>query len=549
MRALEGESRQPVRDRLLAGDEVADLVRIVAIVVVYAVLDVGTRSTVALDSDDLRSPFLALRAVTRHPLPVVALAALLVVVARWGRGSLLVGWTALENGAALRWLASPAIVLMAWYGSAYEYNYFIDQWHVADRLLVLGLAAAVWYRPIFLVPFVLQVRIVEQQLFEPTGSSPSYNVAELLAVTLLVVAAVVLVVAATGQAESASLVLVLGTVVATHFFLPGRQKLVIDWMTTTDPPNFALASYTAGWMGAGDGGWARSLASIAGVMRWPLILGTIVLELGAAIAVYHRRLLRLWLPGWILFHIAIFLMSGFWLLEWVVVEVALLLLLARPAHGTWLSRNDTPARGILAVLVVAGLGPSLYHPPGLAWLDADVSYGYEIEAVGESGERYHVPLSAFAPLQEQLSFVFAHYRYRPEVVTGYGGVNNAWLFGQIEAVTSFDELAALEGRFDPVRPEVRARSEQIVLRWLDHVNRHGSPAWLPLHPFDRYWNSRAEPVFGFGERIERLEVVLVSSLHDDTNQRFSRSTVLVAEAHDGGAAVVVQRSGDGPTDG
>jgi hypothetical protein len=348
-----------------------------------------------------------------------------------------------------------------------------------------------------------------------------------------------IVVALTDQPESASAVLVLGAATATHFFVPGVAKVRLGWVGANEPGNFALNSYTAGWRGD-DGSWARNLADIADTYAWAIVIITVVAEVCAFVAVYHRRLLRWWLPLWALFHLGIFFMSGFFLIGWIILELALLGLLLWPGATQWLSRNDTPARGLLAVgLVLAG--SFLFHPPRLAWIDAPIGYGYEVEATGESGTTYHVPLTAFAPFQQELSFGFAQFRGTSDAVGGYGAAGSVWSADKLKTIQSFDELAAFEADLKPNSVELRERSETLVLQWFETVNGRGNPNWFLLAPPTRYWAGRASPTFDFQEPLESVTIVQVVAIHNADESITQRTPLLVVESDASGNAEVVDR--------
>lgn len=533
---------RPMVKRVMASDEPADLFVIVGVVAAYVVLDVLTRLAADLDPSDVFESVLVWQMLVSNPIPVVVLLVAGAVLYRTGRGRLVAPWTAVDHGTVLRWFAAPLVVMSTWYGATYEFNYFLDQWHAADRILLVVLAVGAWFRPIVLLAFVLQARVIAEQFAFPLGALASQNITELLMIALLVIVAMYVVAAAMGTSETSAVMLVLATVVAAHFFVPGfaKVRLGIDWFTMNEIGNFAWNSHVAGWMGGGDGGWARSLASVSQTLRLPIVLGTVFIEVGAIVAVLHRRLLRLWLPAWALFHLAIFAMSGFLLLEWIVVEIALLVVFTRRELGEWLGRNDTPARAILAVGLVVVAGPIIYHPPSLAWFDSPVSYAYEVDAVGVSGAEYHVTLDALAPYQQDFGFVFAHFREEAEVVMGYGAVGSLWLFEVLETTSDFDELDALEATYDPNPAFVRDQSAEVVLRWFDYANERGDPSWFPLGAPGKYWESRPDDIYDFGEQLQSVDVVLVRSIIDDDadDVRRDRATVLRIAADDNGNGVV-----------
>lgn len=530
--------QRPIVKRVMDRDEPADLFIIVGVVSAYVVLDVLTRLAADLDPADVFESVLVWRMLVSNPIPIVVMIVAAAGLYRMRRGRIVAPWSAVEHGTVLRWFATPIVVISAWFGATYEFNYFVDQWHAVDRVLLVALAVGAWFRPIVLLAFVLQARVIAGQFGIPLGALASQNISELLMIVLLVIVAMYLVSALTGTSETSAVMLVLGTVVATHFFVPGfaKLRLGIDWFTMNEIGNFAWNSHVAGWMGGGDGGWARSLASVSRTLRLPIVLGTVFIEVGAIVAVVRRRLLRLWLPAWVLFHLAIFAMSGFLLLEWIVVEIALFVVFTRRELVEWLGRNDTPARAILAVGLVVVVGPIIYHPPSLAWFDSPVSYAYEVEAVGVSGAEYHVALDALAPYQQDFGFVFAHYREEAEVVMGYGAVGSLWLFDVLEQTSDFDALEELEATYDPNDVFVREQSAELVVRWFDRANASGDPAWFPLGAPGKYWVSRPDDVYDFGERLQSVDIVLVRSIIDDDadDVRRDRATVLRVAADDNG---------------
>ncbi|NNE13072.1 MAG: hypothetical protein HKN41_12600 [Ilumatobacter sp.] len=544
MQQLEVESAGSPMRRLLGDDRPQDIVKIVGAVVGFTILDRLISAASSLEADDGEQAVLIAAATLRNLLPTIALIVVVGVVVAMGGPRARAGWRSMDQGEVWRWMVIPWITTLAWYATTADYNFMLGQWHTFDRLLIVAMAVAAVAHPLLLVPFVFQLQVVASQHQLTFGSSPSAGVDRLAVVAILVVATTFLFVVASGEDDTSPGLLLLGMAVAAHFFAPGRTKIAIDWLTANELFHFAHSSYTTGWRGDGDGSWADTVASVLRTFKWPVMIGTLVIEVGAAISVFHRKLLRWFLPGWILLHVGIFITSGFWLFAWVLVELGLLIVLWRPDLRAWAARNDTVARGAIAVFVV-GIGWSLFSPPRLAWLDAPVSYGYEIEAIGESGATFHVPLDEFGPLQGDFSFLFAQFTADRLVVRGYGAVDLPGLHDRLKAVEDIDELRAIERSFDPVPDSVRSTSERIVTRWVDRVNDAGAEPWFLISPPSRYWVDRPAPVYDRSERIESVEVVLVRSVHD-VGPSFERETVLRVEVDSSGRAVVVERAGEIP---
>ena len=454
---------------------------------------------------------------------------------------MLIEWSRLEHGRALRWLAGSLIVVLAWPSALYDYNWLADRTHGFDRALVVVLAAAAIARPAFLVPFVIVVRVVNEQFVFPFGTTAARNVDDLLLMVLLVIAAAHLLFVVTGRNRTASVVLLITAALAAHFFIPGKGKLSIGWVSAGDLANLPLSSYTAGWLGHTGGRWAEVLAGFYERFRLPIMAGTLMLEVGAIVAVVHPRLTRLWLPGLVVFHVMTFATTGFWFVPWIALEVGLFTILSLPSLRSWVVENATPARGLLALACVAG-APFLFHPPGLAWLDAPVSSGYEIEGIGMSGAEYHIAAAAFAPLSHHVAFDRLQLGPTVAATGAYGAVTTTAHLAALDQISNADELKAFEATLSP--PTGIAQSQQFLMTFLEHTARRHSTNWFGLATPEHFWTSRPEPSYRFQEPLRELAVFRVRAIHHNGDPVRERQLVLTLTMDDLGRAVVTS-DGDG----
>ncbi|MDH3680500.1 MAG: hypothetical protein OEV40_11185 [Acidimicrobiia bacterium] len=526
-------------ERMLARDRPIDLVAVLATFVAYVVLDRWTALIAVITEDDLGRFSLLGAAVANRwwlvvPFVIVAAAGL-----RHDARALLAPWSALQHGGALRLLTGVLVALLTWQAALYDVNFVAGRVHALDRLVVVGLAVAALYRPVAIVAFVLQVRIINEQFLHPFGTVAAKNVDELLLIALLAIAACHVIYVVTGRNDTSPVLLIIGAAVAAHFFWPGKAKLVSDWVNLTDISDLPLSSHSAGWLGSTDGGVARAMSGFFDFFRTPVLIGTLIIEVGALFAALHPKLLRLWIPGFVLFHAMTFITTGFFFLGWTLLELGLLAALSLPRFRDWVAANATPARGLVSVAAVVG-GTILFHPPGLAWFDAPISYGYEIEAVGDSGAPYHVPISALAPLDQDVSFARLQLSDRLAASGGYGALGTAYELERLRGIDDFEALAAYEVELGD--PPPTDRSQRYFLDFFDHVNDGRRLGWFGLGPPDRFWTSREDPVFDYEEPLQRLEVTLVASIHGDDAPISRRQVVLVIEADAEGRGVVVGQS-------
>lgn len=514
----------------LGSDRFIELAHVGTLFAIYLVLDRLTRAAARISSDTIHHRVFLAGAAIESPAAWLALSALLVGATMWRRARLFSPWLVLDQGATLRWMCGVTVALTSWLAAVYQYNFLADQWHILDRLTIVALALASLHRPTFLVPLALAVRVASAQFVLPFGTVAGPNIDALLATALTGFAALHLRYALTGVTRSASIVLLLSTMVASHFFVPGAGKAALGWFGVDHLWNFPLSAYTAGWLGHTPGDWARLMAQLMAPLNLPLQLGTLVVELGSGVAVMHPRLLRWWLPCAIAFHVFVFALTGFWFLAWVAVEATLLVVVWAPRLRAWVAQNATPARGLLAAGVVVFAGDRLYQPPTLSWFDGPVSYGYELEGVGVSGTSYHVPLGVAAPFEQELNFLRLRLSATREASDAYGAVGTLDRLEALQGIASFEALEVYERSLPGPTPREIDDARQFLARLLEHINRDGRAPWflwsLPTH----FWSSRPSPRYTYQEPLARLDAVRVTALHRSDGHVFRREPLVVVHA-------------------
>ncbi|MDY7105866.1 MAG: hypothetical protein S0880_32170, partial [Actinomycetota bacterium] len=249
-----------------------------AVLAVSVVVDRIGRRLADLPVDRLDDASLTVAAVRSSPLVIGGGIAVLVAVAIAGRGRLLVRWSDLEHGRAQQVLVALCGGLLAWRYSTTAYDYLFGQWHTVDRVLLVVLALAAILRPVALLGLIPVVRIVRAPFLVPFAFSPAQNVDQLLLLVLAVIAAGFLVHAVSGRSVAPSVLGLTVAVVAMHFFVPGRAKLDLGWYGADDLDQLPLNGHAQGWLGAGDGAWARRLSRGFEASAPVLRAATVVLE-------------------------------------------------------------------------------------------------------------------------------------------------------------------------------------------------------------------------------------------------------------------------------
>jgi hypothetical protein len=381
----------------------------------------------------------------------------------------------------------------------------------------------------------LQSRIIASQFDYPFDTRAAQNIDDLLVIALLAIAAAHALHILLGTTMTSPVLLVLGAGIVTHFFIAGRFKLHLDWLALNQPGNLALSGSVAGWLGGESAGWARWLSSVIEGSEGLLGASVLTLELGGIFALLHFKVLRWWLAAAIVFHLATFAIVGFWFASWIALELSLIVILSLPSLRSWVIENMTAARAVLSSLIVIVGGAQLFHPPALAWLDSPVAYGYRVEAVGESGTRYHVPISSFAPVVQELTFARLGLGETSPASGGYGAVSSIAKYEQLTQIRSLSQLEEIE---TPLDLELKQKSELFMIAYVDAANERGSSWWHAISPPDHFWTTTMEPQFRFEERIEKLDVHRLTALHSSGGSQLHWDTVLSLTVDDSGKAQI-----------
>jgi len=104
----------------------------------------------------------------------------------------------------------------------------LGRWHAADRVLLACLAVGCVLRPVFLLPFVIESRVIASQFDVPFHTTAAQNIDALLLIALVAVAATHLWFVATGRRRSAPVILVLTAAIAVRAAQAGLRPVCLD---------------------------------------------------------------------------------------------------------------------------------------------------------------------------------------------------------------------------------------------------------------------------------------------------------------------------------
>lgn len=173
--------------------------RLLGFFAVFVIVDYFFLRAGDLPAASYERPYLILGVLERlGAMKLAIMAVVAVLLLRYG--SPMDRWSSFELGRQVRWFVVFLAALVAWPLTTYGYNFYFDQGHYVDRALVALLVPLIWFRPVFLLPFLLLIFPLLWQLGEPGLGSGSIFAHKLQVLHVLnAFAAAFLVHAATGS--------------------------------------------------------------------------------------------------------------------------------------------------------------------------------------------------------------------------------------------------------------------------------------------------------------------------------------------------------------
>jgi hypothetical protein len=492
------------------------VLRMSAVLLAFVAFDALLGRALDLPGESYQRRLLVTEVIRRFGWAVaIGLAFGAVLILRWGAG--FSRWTALQHGPAIRAFVVFLCALAAWPFVTHGYNYFFDQGHFIDRALIVALVPLIWWRPVFVLPFLVMVYAMMGQLVEPSlGGSVLVHKLQLTR-AIGVFAAAFVVHALSGERRTDHYMFLTCCLVAAAYWLPALAKLSVDWIEVNQLFTAPLAAYAHGWLGHLSADQVVEFAQLLALLDLPMRVAVIVIEAACLLFLVHRRVTIGLLVAVIVFHFGVFALFGFFFWTWIALDAALLVLLVRGFrdmrenihYGAWL--------GLSVALILAS--PWWAKPPWLAWYETPLNYVYRIDAVTSDGESYRLHPRFFAPYEDV--FTMASFRYlvrqHAVIVNTYGVAHDRALVGALHSARSAEDVFDIERSTNIQFDEEHARLfYEFLEKFVSTRNRRGDlgSALYALHSPPQFW-SQIDGMRKLGDRrISEVIVTEVTTFYD-----------------------------------
>jgi hypothetical protein len=444
-------------------------------------------------------------------------------------GRLFAGWAEVDDGRSLRWLVVAVTAVPAWALSCYARNLYLDQSHVADRLIVVALWIAIAWRPLFVLPFALAATAMAGQFVVPLGFISWTEMGVLLRFPILF-GAFWIVCTAAHRRHSDVFIFGWCCLLAVTYWTSGLGKLRVGWLTHPHVDLLLLGAYANGWLSFLEPTVVERAARIVASFAWPLMLFTLLVECGSLVMLWRRWSLVGFLIVATAFHLGAFAMTGIFFWKWILVEAMLLVYLLRGDRVTRLS-IFTP--GAFALSVLAILASSLWAPSeNLTWFDTPLTYSLELEAVDARGTSHTLPAGFFRPYGDAivLGVAGAGSPY-PKLTLAMGVTMDRSLADTLEVARSADAVLAIENMRGTIRVDSAASAalDDFVRTYAANARcaSERDPLFLRIAGVPRHlWTHPVDAALPCGVAIERVRVFERTTFFDGTALRVVRRLLL-----------------------
>lgn len=388
------------------------------------------------------APFIILE-LLKHPPTVVFILFHLVIGCLFFRNW---QWSSIDPTYGARFFICTISVTIMWQFATYDYNFYYDQAHYLDRLLLVILAVLVYCHPMFASLFTSFAIVVASQLHYPLADAAWLWPDKQILFDAMILFNAYLCLAAVRTVTPYTLLYLTLCLTAGIYFHAGVAKLSLEpayysWLIDNKLSNLFVSSYLAGWFGFLDAASIVALAKYFSPINFAMALGTLIIELSGIFILWSKRVSRLALSAYILLHVAIGFASGIFFWSWCVHGLALIRFVRKAGSD---SSSIYNAKSFVLSLAIIFCANAYFRPIHFAWFDTKLSNFFTIHGTGSSGRSYQLAPHFFSPYDIIFCQSRFYYIQKEKVLVGtYGSSQNYWLSRRLEVINPLD-IASLK---------------------------------------------------------------------------------------------------------
>ena len=358
------------------------------------------------------------------------------------RKKLITSWNSFEKGKFIRNFVLFLCIMLTWMFAFYDYNYYFNQSHLFDRIFLLILIPFIFWRPLFLFLFILQIFLIIGQfevLHGFTRTFPLYPIYILILFLSFFTFKMF-----GGKFKFIHFVYLLGCLIASQYVFSGIGKLIKEGWVINDQIAYLLPSaYSNDWLGFLSFETINTITKSLSYFNFPLKLLTLFLEIGVLFLFWKRTWIKKLLFAIVILHIAIYVFSGIFFWAWILIDLFYLtLVLKKDLFDEQLIFNRK-AFLLSTFIIISAIIWS--RPAKLVWLDMPLNYVHEIHAETSEGKTIFLPPDFFRPFDYQFTLTLLNYLdKKPRIDIVAGVTSNKKTLDFFKTNRSNEEILAYE---------------------------------------------------------------------------------------------------------
>ncbi|MBO3697272.1 hypothetical protein [Roseivirga sp. E12] len=422
-------------------------------------------------------------------------------------------WRDIEFGELLRPFVIGVCFVLTWSYAFYDFNYYLNQWHLLDRVLIVVLGFLVAWKPSFIPFFIALALLVLSQFSYPF--SVSILDKKLLFNMLTLIWAYILLFPRL-KLKFTHLVLLILCLHGSNYFFPGLTKLSIgpwfyEWAIQNDLWMHAVYSQSKGWLAFLSPNIANDLLKI--MIDWnKLFLGvSLFIELmPLTLLLFNRRWAIICLLSFDLLHIGIFFESGIFFWKWIILNFFIIFLI-KGLPGQQASQLFSKKFYAMSLIIIC-CAFMYFKPVTLGWWDTRANESYSIEVELEDGTTMPLRMNDMAPYDMMFTFARFSFLNPHKVLFQNAHVTQDYeLYQALRAVDleGFKEITKKGfSRFDH---DTASEFDQFIQQSFQNLNGQIMEQWSPRsfsapnHIYTKFF-SRDHVFFKFDQRIINVHV-------------------------------------------
>jgi hypothetical protein len=449
----------------------------------------------------------------------------------WKKASLLSRWQVFQQGEIIRYFVLFLAFLVVWPLTTLGYNYYFNQGYYLDRTLLIILFLALWWRPVFILPFLVLAFAMLLQLKQPNlGGSILAHKVQVLNV-LILFAATFMIHAFSGYRKTHAFVFLCCCLIASAYWLPAFAKLQLDWFNHGQLHHMPMSAYAHGWLGFLQPKTIVNFSQYIAWLEWPMRIFVIVLEAGCLLFMLRPAVSITLLSMAIVFHIGVFILIGFFFWTWILLDIALLFLLLKG-----LKTQAWPIYSkhyFFSSVILIGLCAYWAKPPALAWFDTRLSYTYQIEAIDEQGVRLVLDPEYFSPYEDIFTMASFSYLVKDHAVLvgPYGVTKSIEKADALAQVVNVKQLLNLENQ--QTNHHYSQKRSDIFYAFIKEfvLNRNRDLTWIAdldwLSPPRQFWSTKNNTFKHSKQPFKQIIVSEITTFYNDKSLEIIRKNELI----------------------